>query len=519
MAFNPEVNQEIKIFGDSFTIQAHPQVADIPYGQEGRQAIVYCLAKKGGQRSDQQMGLKVFKPRFQSQRLIKLARDLTPLAQISGLSVCHRTVLTMENSSDLLSKYPDLNNAMLMPWIQGPTWVDILLDKIEFNKTQSFKLAFSLGQTLAEMENMEIAHCDLSAANILLPAMVKENKAIQGTTGLVELVDVEQVYSRQLEKPDALPGGSPGYAHPEANVGIWNPVADRFAGALLIIEILAWCSPKVRNAAWGESFFDPDEMQKPSERYKIIKQELESQWGDQVSKIFTLAWESKTLTACPSFDEWRTIIETLDPTAVKAKVSEKPQVIVKPQISVSPIASPEKNETVPDHLLPEVKVLMQLAKKLVNQDNFSGALEAYQMVLENLPAGSGLTDSIKAKITGLNSLRSLNDNRPKADNVRQSASMRNYYMIQTEGNDRININKDLFIIGRSQSADKIIMTAGISRIHMEFIIIQNRIAARDLNSTNGTYINGRRIEPYALNFVNNGDRIRLANIEYEFKVS
>ena len=236
--------------------------------------------------------------------------------------------------------------------------------------------------------------------------------------------------------------------------------------------------------------------------------------------MFTLAWESKTLSVCPTFDYWRMIIETLYPNISKPKI--EPQAAINSQPSLFQSSETEKAHTVPDHLLPEVKVLMQLAKKLVNQDNFSGAIEAYTMVLDSLPVGSDLIDSINTKITGLKSLSSLTDNWVATDHARsKSISLPNYYLIQTDGvnQGRININKDLFIIGRSQSADKIIMTAGISRIHMEFIHIQNRIAARDLNSTNGTYINGRRIEPYALNFVNNGDRIRLANIEYEFKIN
>ncbi|MGE5398718.1 MAG: FHA domain-containing protein, partial [Chitinophagales bacterium] len=102
--------------------------------------------------------------------------------------------------------------------------------------------------------------------------------------------------------------------------------------------------------------------------------------------------------------------------------------------------------------------------------------------------------------------------------ARPADAVLNHYLIRA-GNrmqDRIPINKDLFIIGRSQSADHIVMDSGVSRIHMEFIRVQNRLAVRDLNSTNGTYINGQRIEPYAINFVNKGDHIKLAGVEYEF---
>lgn len=512
MAFYPVVNQEIRIFGDAYYILPHPLVDDIPYGQEGRQAIVYALAKRGGQNT-QQLAIKVFKSGFRSHRLNKLARDLTPLAQIPGLSVCHRTVLTSENSSELLGQYPDLNNAMLMPWILGPTWVDMLLDRREISKQESFNLALSLVNTLADMETMGIAHCDLSAANIIIPALAGNGNADRSGSGLVELVDVEQIYSQQFEKPEALPGGSPGYAHIESNTGLWAPYADRYAGALLLAEILTWSDAGVRDAAWGESYFDPGEMHKPSERYLKIKKGLESQWGGTLSRLFTRAWESGSLSACPDFKEWRTEIKAFDPSSAvraepKAPVIHTPA----PQVMQGP-------KVIFDSSSPEVNVLMQLGRKLAQQSNFDGAIEAYNMAIDLLPVGNPLIKSLHTMIADIKSFQSRIQGSNVSDHRPLSAAMRNSSIIRTDNQreGRININKDLFILGRSQSADHIIMDSGISRIHMEFINVQNRIAARDLNSTNGTYINGQRIEPYALYFVNNGDRIRLANVEYEFQ--
>ena len=43
MAFRPQVNQELIIDGVSYRIAEHPAAPSVPYGQEGRQAIVYQL--------------------------------------------------------------------------------------------------------------------------------------------------------------------------------------------------------------------------------------------------------------------------------------------------------------------------------------------------------------------------------------------------------------------------------------------------------------------------------------------
>lgn len=507
MAFYPEVNQKITIFGDAYSVSPHPMVADIPYGQEGRQAIVYCLSQQG-ERNSKQLAIKVFKSAFQSQRFNKLARDLTPLAQIPGLSVCHRTVLTSENSSELLSQYPDLANAMLMPWILGPTWVDILLDQKELSRSDCYRFALSLAGTLADMEQMGIAHCDLSAANILLPALAG-NKAMAGAEGLIELVDVEQIYSQQFEQPEALPGGSPGYAHQEASAGLWASTADRFAGAVLLGEILGWCDKKVRDEAWGESYFDPAEMQKRTPRYNTLKDALQTLWGAPIAELFSRAWDSGSLSGCPSFTEWRTRLQGAGPNEVQPKVVT-PKAVQPAPIPAQPIAV----NTPLDNMPPEVTVLIQLADRLSGQGNHSGAVEAYTMVTEIMPRDLAAMNIIRRRIAELKASNDLGQSQA----ARPADAVLNHYLIR-EGNrmqDRIPINKDLFIIGRSQSADHIVMDSGVSRIHMEFIRVQNRLAVRDLNSTNGTYINGQRIEPYAINFVNKGDHIKLAGVEYEF---
>jgi hypothetical protein len=141
------------------------------------------------------------------------------------------------------------------------------------------------------MEEQGIAHCDLSAPNVMLPLLA-------GGTG-VELVDLEGLYAPGMPQPQELSSGSAGYAHPQAAGGLWSPEADRFAGAVLLAEMLGWCDPQVVQAAWGESYFDPAEMQQQTPRYRTLVTALERRWGSAVAALFERAWRSDALAGLP----------------------------------------------------------------------------------------------------------------------------------------------------------------------------------------------------------------------------
>lgn len=295
--FQPEVNQRILIDGVSYALAVHPAAPGMPYGQEGRQAVVYQLCADDGHRC----GFKVFKPRFRVPALVSLADQLAPLASLPGLAVCERTVLSARRHHDLLAEHPDLTYAVLMPWIYGPTWMEVLLEGEAITPAQSLSLARSLGETLACMEESGLAHCDLSGPNVLIPGMAPES-----TPGsqMIALVDVEQMYGPNLRRPPLLPGGSPGYAHKTASEGLWSAEADRFAGAVLMAEMLGWCDPRVRAASWGESYFDPQELGRDSRRYAVLLQSLKEIWGSAAAGHFERVWHSDTLIDCSTFGEW-----------------------------------------------------------------------------------------------------------------------------------------------------------------------------------------------------------------------
>ncbi|MCA9078846.1 MAG: FHA domain-containing protein [Planctomycetaceae bacterium] len=77
----------------------------------------------------------------------------------------------------------------------------------------------------------------------------------------------------------------------------------------------------------------------------------------------------------------------------------------------------------------------------------------------------------------------------------------------------IDIDAIRFRVGRRDTADYKISSLQVSGLHAEFVQVGIRLFVRDMNSTNGTYVNGKRIDnrDYALR---DHDRVRLSNVEF-----
>jgi hypothetical protein len=265
MAFRPNVGDELTLNGVTYRIAEHPAAPGIPYGQEGRAGIVYQLLPADRSAGFQPAALKVFRARFRTPALVSQAEKLAAFADLPGLTVCRRTVLTPTRHADLLRREPDLTYAVLMPWIEGPTWVEVMLEKRPLTPQQALDLARAFAQVLVRMEEQGLAHCDLSGPNVLLPMLAGQTadrrpQTAYSPSSTVELVDVEGLYAPGLPRPEVLPSGSSGYAHRTAREGLWGPTADRFAGAVLLAEMLGWGDESVREACYGETYFDPAEM-------------------------------------------------------------------------------------------------------------------------------------------------------------------------------------------------------------------------------------------------------------------
>jgi len=302
MPFRPQVNDTLQIDGAEYRFTPHPVAKDMPYGQQGRRATVYQVEVN----HSTLLALKVFTQSFRSPGIAESASRIRPYAGVPGLQVCARLVVTPEQHAPLLEKHPDLKYACLMPWVMGATWQEVMIESRPLTEVQSLELSFALVRILATMEQKGLAHCDLSGPNIILPGL--DDPAFKAP---VALVDVEEMYGTTLSRPEKLSAGSPGYAHKAAARGIWNVHADRFAGAIILAEMLCWCDEEIRKQVYGEQFFDPAEIHQDSERYRLIKNTLEKLWGSPLSNLFDRTWYSNTLEECPNFIEWGQAIFTV----------------------------------------------------------------------------------------------------------------------------------------------------------------------------------------------------------------
>jgi hypothetical protein len=192
MSFQPNSNDTLNINNKTYRITEHPFAPGMPYGQEGRQAVVYKLLgpKQEG------VGLKVFKPRFRVPGMVTLATQLDQFADIPGLTVCRRTVLSARRHNELLNQFPDLAYAVLMPWVDGPTWMEVMLGQKALTPEESLKYARFLTEVLTSMEERNTAHCDLSGPNLIMTGVLDHGTAIP-----LSLVDVELMYGPGIQHP------------------------------------------------------------------------------------------------------------------------------------------------------------------------------------------------------------------------------------------------------------------------------------------------------------------------------
>ncbi len=371
MPLQLEANLELPIGALMYRVAEHPAAPGqpCPYGQEGRAATVYQLLDPRGS----PVALKVFKPRYRLPALVSLADQMASFARLPGLQVCQRTILTPQRHADLLSEHPDLTYAVLMPWIDGPAWMQVLMEQTVLTPQQSLGLAESLAGILVSMEQHGLAHCDLSGPNVLLPELANGEGVI--------LVDVEGMYGPGLQRPRDVLGTSPGYGHRSAQEGegIWGAGADRFAGALLLAEMLGWCDPRVRDAAAGDpGYFAADEVQQPSARYDTLVAALRERWGTDIARLLERAWNSETLWDCPTFGEW--LVALPESPGTTAGVSQD-------------------GLKAGEH----TRALVQRALELEALGNLAGAVVAYRQAITLLPAQHPLTGELSSIVRGLDS--------------------------------------------------------------------------------------------------------------------
>ena len=87
------------------------------------------------------------------------------------------------------------------------------------------------------------------------------------------------------------------------------------------------------------------------------------------------------------------------------------------------------------------------------------------------------------------------------------------------GKEDIEISYLPFIIGKQDRiCDYVLDIEGVSRIHLKFFEKKGLLYAVDLNSRNGTYINGKKLENEENIEMNNGDIVNICGMSYRLEM-
>jgi pSer/pThr/pTyr-binding forkhead associated (FHA) protein len=82
--------------------------------------------------------------------------------------------------------------------------------------------------------------------------------------------------------------------------------------------------------------------------------------------------------------------------------------------------------------------------------------------------------------------------------------------------ERVPLWKVPFTIGRSETADHTVYSSKVSKEHAAIEVAGQRYVVRDLDSTNGTFVNGTRVERALLK---DGDRLGIGRVELTISCS
>jgi len=306
--FDPAPNEVVNITLGATQMQffavPNPAAVFLTHAIEGRKAVIFQLRLQNGKGD---FALKVMKPAHRLPALVPTCDQLARLRYLQGMQVCERYCLTQSATPAVIKLWPDLEFSILMPWIKGSTWSAVLgLDRNGpppiSDRYAATRLATSLVEILDGLERKGLAHCDLSAQNVIVDAKSSSE----------QLIDVEDLFGPGFTPPSQMASGSPGYQHHTSGQGQWSAEADRFAGAILISEMLTAHDAAVRAVSSEESYFDPGELQElDSRRFQILVRSL-AVLDSRLPELLTRAWQSQSLSECPRISEWKSILLSMD---------------------------------------------------------------------------------------------------------------------------------------------------------------------------------------------------------------
>ncbi len=307
--FNPRPETQLHIGGSTYEfvpqrlLPGDTAEACMIEGQEG---FIYVLRNM---EHGNFWALKVLKPAYRSEHIVPVTDKLLQFQKSQGFYLSHRICITRPACDEVIATFPELEYAILMPWLPWKTWGGLIRSpeaSQAYTHENALDMARATVRILCELEQRGYAHTDISGGNIMYSPDFKK----------VEIIDLEGVYMPGILPPKRLSHGSQGYQHRKlGRQGQWSEYGDRFAGAMLLTEILTWWHPLLRAQVPADaiSLFLPEELQtQGGTRWKIARDVL---WSltPALLDLFDRAWASSSLKNCPDFKQWLALLSAPDP--------------------------------------------------------------------------------------------------------------------------------------------------------------------------------------------------------------
>lgn len=302
MEFTPQPQTVLTIRGKHYAFVSQTRATDEVFMEKsGGRAGIYKLHC---QETNTIHALKVFKRGVidaYDQANFEFFQALLPTMSHFAW-VKQRLFINTTDDAKLIADYPDLKNAIVMPWINlmklDQIREEIISGKIKTTPKKSRHFAQLLAYSLAELERQGVAHGDIASTNILFDWDNDE----------LYIIDIEDMYHASLTKPKNIEkgGGTPGYRFDKSFTS-WSPYADRFAGAIMICEILSLVSAECNEYSGEEHYFKQDEIDErfneDSDRYQALYNEIDDQ-NSKWSQLLDQAWNETHLSKLPTLGEW-----------------------------------------------------------------------------------------------------------------------------------------------------------------------------------------------------------------------
>lgn len=161
----------------------------------------------------------------------------------------------------------------------------------------------------------------------------------------------------------------------------------------------------------------------------------------------------------------------------------------------------------------EEKTIKQSKKNKTKKDKDEEP-KSYEKIFENVKS----TKMESGETSVLNSAMGFNDGETTV--LSASSSSVTATLIRCKSNESVQINKDQFYVGKDGLKSDFCVKGNpsISRTHVLIKRVDNAFFIEDLKATNGTYHNDVKLQPSQSVKLSSGDRIKMADEEFIFRV-